>query len=930
MVAQGPHFYRFIWTMNKLRLIPFFFLLSLQAISQQYSLSGTVKSKEDGSSFPGATVALLHPQDSSIIKGTVTDLEGDFIFQELNGKAYLIKIRYVGFQPFVKRVDLRQKDIDVGEVYLVEETTTLKEVTITGRRSLGEQKGDTTQFNASAFKTLSDASAQNLIAKMPGMGMMDGTIQAQGENVVRILVDGKPFFGTDVKAALQSLPAEIIESIQVFDKKSDKAELSGFDDGEEEKTINIVTKPNRRTGQFGKSSIGYGTGDRYMLGTSLNHFNEDQRITLTALKNNINAIDYSGDPNSQGESRTQDGIITTSTLGLNFNDDWGDKIEFSGSYLFSQRENIETRSLRRDYLLDSDDGQTYSEERFETNKDMEHEMDLRFDYQLNEKTRLLVRPEVSFRKDINNTDFSGRTETISGPINQTENTLQSDNSDFEFENDIYFSRKFSKPGRSLTLGLETENNVNEDVAIREAQNTFFLEEERIEHINQRSTRYRKGFSWEADFSYTEPIGRNGQMELEYEISNQIDDSDKLTFNTRNEEESPGQIASVLDTALSNTFDSEYLEQETEIGYQYKTEDFRILLEMEYQLANLKNDQVFPSAYQLERDFSSVLPTLRIDYEISPSKSLEFDYDTDTDAPSIGDLQEVVDNTNPIHLRTGNQYLEQSYSNRIRLRYRSTNQESDHSFFAYFQTSIEKNRVTNSTFIAEEPIEIGQGIILEGGSQLSRPVNLDGYWELRSYFSYGMPVDFLKSNLNLHGGVDHSHRPGMINQEINFVNSSRVRGGFSLGSNISEKVDFNIYSRSTYNLVDNSLQPSRDNNFFNQSSRINLNWIFWKGFVYRMDLNHQINTGLSEGYDNSFLLVNMSLGKKVFKNRRGEVSLNVYDLLGQNNNIRRNITETYVEDVRSNVLQQYVLLSFTYNLRHFGSGTEMKDYEELHD
>ncbi|MEX2569181.1 MAG: outer membrane beta-barrel protein [Cyclobacteriaceae bacterium] len=916
--------------MKNILLILFLFLISFQAISQKYFISGTVKSENDGSTFPGATVALIHPEDSTVIKGTVTDLDGNFQVKEVVPGIYLLKVRYIGLRPWLKNIELEGRDIHLGDLFLEEETTTLKEVTITARRSLGEQKGDTTQFNASAFKTLNDASAQNLVEKMPGIGMVDGSIQAQGENVVRILVDGKPFFGTDVKAALQSLPAEIIESIEVFDKKSDKAELSGFDDGEREKTINIVTKPDRRKGQFGKSSLGYGSGERYLLGTSLNHFNEDQRVTITGLSNNINAMDYSGDPNSQGESRTQDGIITTNTLGINFNDNWSDKIAFSASYLFSQRDNIETTSRVRNYVLSSDEGQEYKEDSYETNKDLEHELDLRFDYQINDKTRLLIRPEASFKKDRNNTVFSGRTDTPSGPLNQIENSLQSTNTDFEFENDIYFSRQFDKAGRSLTLGLETENNLNDDNANRESENIYFMEEDRLEMIRQNTTRFRKGFSWEADVSFTEPIGKYGQMELEYEISNQINDSDKLTFDTRNEEGYPGQVFSILDTALSNTFDSEYLEQETEIGYQYKRENFKVQVEAEYQNAYLKNNQVFPSTYQLERRFQGILPTVRIDYDISASKNLEFDYDTNTDAPSIGDLQDVIDNTNPIHLRTGNQNLEQSYSNRLRLRYRSTNQDTDHSFFAYVQTSLEKNRVSNSTLIAEEAMEIGEGIVLERGSQLSRPVNLDGYWELRSYFSYGMPLDFLKSNFNLNGGIDHSHRPGMINQEINFVNSSRVRGGFSLGSNISDRVDFNIYSRSTYNLVDNSLQPDLDNNFFNQSTRVNLNMIFWKGFVYRMDLNHQINTGLSAGYDNSFLLVNMSLGKKIFKNQRGEISLNIYDLLGQNNNIRRNITETYVEDIQSNVLQRYVLLSFTYNLRNFGKGTDMDDYDELHN
>src|SRR5690606_15253027 len=161
----------------------------------------------------------------------------------------------------------------------------------------------------------------------PGINTAEGSLQAQGENIVQILVDGKPFFGTDVKAALQNLPAEIVQNVQIFDKKSDKAELSGFDDGEQEKTINIITKPNSRRGVFGRSSAGYGSNDRYSVGASVNAFNEDQRLTLTGLTNNVNAMDYSADPNSQGEVNPQNGLINTNRIGLNFTDTWGEKVE---------------------------------------------------------------------------------------------------------------------------------------------------------------------------------------------------------------------------------------------------------------------------------------------------------------------------------------------------------------------------------------------------------------------------------------------------------------------------------------------------------------------------------------------------------------------------------------------------------------------------
>lgn len=302
-----------------------FFAIYFQANSQNFIVSGTVQSAADSSTFPGASVMLKDPADSAIISGVVTDINGQFKIRNVSPGNYLLRVQFVGFKKFKMPVNIEQ-NLELGVLNLQEDVETLQEVVIVGKTPTGEQKGDTTQFNAAAFTTLKDADAQSLVEKMPGIHLVDGKIQAQGEDVQQILVDGKPFFGGNVQAALQNLPAEVIASIQVFDQKSDKALLSGFDDGERKKTINIVTKPNRRKGQFGKISAGYGSDQRYLAGASVNFFNEDQRITVTGLSNNINALNYSADPNSQGESRTQNGMINTNRIGLNFSDDWGDKI----------------------------------------------------------------------------------------------------------------------------------------------------------------------------------------------------------------------------------------------------------------------------------------------------------------------------------------------------------------------------------------------------------------------------------------------------------------------------------------------------------------------------------------------------------------------------------------------------------------------------
>ncbi|WP_332913560.1 outer membrane beta-barrel protein [Algoriphagus boritolerans] len=680
------------------------------------------------------------------------------------------------------------------------------------------------------------------------------------------------FFGTDVKAALQNLPAEVIESIQIYDRLSDKAALSGFDDGEQEKTINIVTNPEHRKGQFGKMTGGYGSDDRYLLGMSLNAFNNNQRITVSGLSNNINAVDYSGEPNSLGNTRPQDGIIKTNSFGLNFSDSWGDKIEFTSSYQYRDRTNLGNSSLVRNYLLEDGAGQRYTEQNSNSRRNREHEFDLRFEYDLDSNNRILVRSDLSAETDLESSFFQGITSAGTELINQTNNTRIGDNTRFDFTNNVYYSRKFKKKGRSFTLGLYTGNHVDEDDGFRKAENIFYaLEGDRAENLNQNIILNRTGTSWEVDFSYTEPLGQYGMVELEYEIGNRIDDSDQRTLNILEDEF--GDIATfALDTALSNTFKSNNLLQEAEIGYQYNREKFKMQVEAEIQHISLNNDQQFPREEYLERSFTNILPSLRIDYLINSSRKLEFDYHNYTNTPSVGELQNAVDNSNPIQLRSGNPDLIQSFTYQFRIRYSSTNAETDHSFFGFIRSSFEENRISSSSLIADSPIDLGDGIILERGAQLTRPVNLDGYWDLRSYANYGMPVDWIKSNMNLNVAIEYTKRPGLINNEVNFVNSARLRGGINISSNISDRVDFNISTRSTYNLVDNSLRPNLNNNYFNQNTRISYNWIIWRGLVYRLEMSHQLNTGLAEGFDNSFLLVNMSLGKKSIQKRaRGNQS-----------------------------------------------------------
>lgn len=903
-----------------------FILISIFQVSgQTYHITGTVLRASDNAKVSAATVMVLSPRDTSLIKGDITGDSGAFLIEGIKRGSYLLGVQYIGYETLEKRIEVVDSDLDVGSLIISETATWLNDVVVGARRSTGTQMGDTTQYDAAAFKTLKDASAQSLIEKLPGVNQDGGNLQAEGENVVQILVDGKPFFGQDVRTALQNLPAEVIESVQIYDRQSDKAEMSGFDDGELEKTINIITKPNRRRGIFGKLSGGAGNDDRYLAGASLNFFNEERRVTLTGLSNNINALNYSADPNSQGETRPQNGIIKTNSGGINFVDTWAEKIEVSGSYLYRSRENVGNDFLIREYVLPSSEGQIYREngESFQLNQD--HLVRMRFVYRLDKRNRLIFRPHASIRNDQEESNFFGRTTVGNDPVNQTENQREAENKDFDLGGRLFYSHRFLKKGRSITLGLNAGNSTNEDQADRVAENTFFTEDIRTEILNQYITRDRTGSNWEADISYTEPVGKKGQIELEYEIGDNVDKSDRITFDVLDAMD-PTEYRP--DTFLSNTFESDYLSQEIELGYQYRSDKFRIQMELENRNTRLKNDQQFPQPFFLERTFNNIAPTVRIDFQFTKTKRLDLDYDTYNRTPNIGQLQDVIDISNPLHLRTGSPDLEQAFTHRLRARFRSRNPENDQSFYLYLSGSTTEDYITNGSTIAERSMILEEGIILEKGSQLTRPVNLDGYWDVRSYVNYGIPLEFIKSNGSFFGGVNFTRRPGLINEEINFSASSNFRAGLTVSSNINDQIDFQFSTRSSYNLVNNSVRSSLNNNYFSQSSRFRFDWV-WNKLVYRMNVNHRFNNGLAEDLDRSFILLNMSIGTKFMKNDLGELSVSVYDLLRQNNNISRSVNELYIEDSESNVLQRYFMLTFNYNLRHFNRGTTEDDYNKLH-
>ncbi|MEZ4883639.1 MAG: TonB-dependent receptor [Chitinophagales bacterium] len=926
---------------------------SLSAMAQNASLTGVVQSQADNTTLPSAHVSLTGT-DVTFEQTVVTNLDGEFRFEGLERGAYTLKVSFLGFEELQKSLEITKKNNDIGKLFLAEEVTELEGVEVKEKLPIAVQKGDTTQFNANAFKVNPDANAEDLIEKMPTVVIQDGKVQAQGEDVKRVLVDGRPFFGEDPNAALKNLPAEIIDKIQIYDEQSDQSKFTGFDDGQSSKTINIITKGNSKNGQFGKVYLGYGLDNKYALGGNINLFNGDQRISIIGLSNNVNVQNFStedllgvvgssgsrggrggrGGGGSRGGSGSggsrggggfgggssvsdflvnpSGGISTTSAFGLNFSDKWGEKMEVSGSYFFNKSNTESIENLQREFLDVTDASEIYTENNNSESNNINHRFSAKLDYNIDSNNSITMRPRLTLQQNDGYSATFGQTALDNTLLNQTSNNFLSDLSAVDFSNSILFRHKFEKDRRTLSVNVNTGYTEKQGESTLESANQYFTESIN-DSLYQQSILDANGWKVGANISYTEPIGEKSMLMLNYSADWQQDKSDKKTYDFDPNSEGFDQF----NENLSNTFESHAFIQQLGLGYNYRpNKDLMVMARANLQKTTLESDQLFPNERLLKQDFTTVVPFAMLRYNLSKQKNIRLGYRSNTDLPNLEQLQNVVDNSNPLQLSLGNPDLTQAYQHNIFSRYSATNTDKSTVFFATLNLTFSDNYIGRSTYLDQTDNPIFDNLTLADGVQLSQPVNLNGYSKIRSFITYGLPISPIKSNLNFNISADYTKQPGLVNDELNFANNSTFGLGAVLSSNISEKVDFTISSRSNFSNVNNSLRSDLNTSYFNQNTSFKLTLTPIEGLVLRTDLNHQSYTGLSDGFNQNFLLWNASIGKKLFKDNRGEISLAVFDILKQNNNISRNVTSTYIEDSETNALQQYALLTFTYQLKHF--------------
>ncbi|MCC5930350.1 MAG: outer membrane beta-barrel protein [Cyclobacteriaceae bacterium] len=891
-------------------------------------LEGKVVDEKNKEALIGAHIRILNIKDSTQIAATIADIEGVFRIPLERGKKYLLEVGFMGYQRLYRPIITQETGSvhKLGTLLLKEDSRFLSEVIVESTAIVGENYGDTTAFNASAFKTRPDAATEDLIRKMPGITMENGQISAQGEVVQQVLVDGKIFFGDDAAAALKNLPAEIVEKIEVFDQLSEQSQFTGIDDGQTRKTINIVTREDARKGQFGKMYAGGGKDERYVGGGNVNFFNNDRRFSVIGLSNNINQQNFSSDDllGVRGEDNQprrgdddfqvgqQPGITQTHALGLNFSDSWK-KLDVSGSYFFNRAGNENWRERTREFFLPGQSQLQDDRSEF-SSLNHNHRLNIRFEYKFNEKTSLIYRPRWSFQNN--------ESDRMSNTVNALENgEMLSDSRNirtyagegYNIGNFMLLRHRFEKKGRTFSVRFRTTHGANDRVSGLRALDRTFGESMMSDSVQQ--IRYNTGnnFLYNTRFSFTEGIGEKSMIEATYSFGNNKSESMQETFNHNFE----NQEYDILDTLLSNSFNNLFNTQTAGLNYSFNDKSWNINLGADYQNNRLDNQQVFPMDLMVVRRFENILPNTRIQYKLSKQTNLRFIYRTSTREPSIWELQDVVSVFSSVSLYQGNSNLNQQFQHFSSLRFSTMNPEKRKSFTLYTSGSVIDNYISNASLIARQDTLINEERLLVQGGQFRYPVNLDGFYNLRAYMAWGSYLKPLKTNLNLNTTVNFRRMPGMINQVQNLTYNTTLGQGFVLSSNISENLDFNFTSRADYNMVSNMLRPNLNNNFLVQTHRVDFFWRFWKDMFFDNNFAWLNYAGLADNINPNIALWNLGLGKKMMQDH-SELKITIFDLLNQNNSIARDVTDVYVQDTQQLVLRQYYMLTFTYNLRRYNT------------
>jgi hypothetical protein len=913
--------------MKKFLLFSFLLITGL-ASAQKFSIKGQLLDTLGGP-LPSATVLLLSPKDSSLVNFSVSDAQGNFEIKNVAKGEHLFKVTFMGMRPHTQKITLSDGPlaVEIGKIKLEPIASQLEAIEIAADRAPVTVKRDTIEFNAGSFKTKQNAMVEDLLKKLPGVEVdNDGNITAQGEQVRQVTVDGKNFFGRDPKIATKNLPADAVNKVQVFDKKSDQTAFSGIDDGQREKTINLELKEEKRNGAFGNIFAGVGTDDRYQARASINRFTKKKQFSVLAMANNVNEQGFSmeeymnftggsqqmmggGGVRLEFSSENQNGVplnfgnranglMTNYAGGINLNNSFTKKTDLNSSYFFNYLEHDRDQSTLRENFLPQDAGLpsrnfTFNQNSRQHNTNVNHRVNATLDHKLDSMNSLKLTTTATYNETDMNLTSSSQTLTPEGFVQNTGDRYSvSSGSSANLSTSLLWRHKFNKKGRTFSTNLQYGLTEGDRDGFLNAQNHFFAPKDSIsnvQQINSQQTSYR---SYGTTLSYTEPLGKRRYLEANYSYRTNLNDVDREVYDVNNGE-------NVFNTTLSNKYNSDYQYHRAGLNYRVVRNNFNLVLGGSMQRTSLQGELELLSA-KIDRSFENILPTVRFNYDFSNSKHLRFDYETSVQEPSIQQLQPVVDNSDPLNIYRGNPNLRPAYSQSWRTSYMAFNPATFINFFGMVDVDYVTNAIVNAQTVDENLV------------RTTKPVNVSNSLRMNSNLNFGFPINKIGSRFNFGANYRGDRSMALLNDRENQINQSSLGGNFRYTYRYKEIFDLSLSARVDKQLTDYEFNQA-DQSFLNQTYTAESNLTFLKNFQFSGNLEYLMYESQTTNFKQEIPLLNLSLSRYVLKNKVGEIKLSVNNLLDKALGVNQTATINYFERTVTNSLGRYYMLSFTYAL-----------------
>lgn len=946
--------------LNPNRIIALCAAAAVASAALAADIKGVIVDATTGDPMSDATVRLL-TSDSTFIKGAIAKADGRYTFSNVKRGKYIVESSYIGFNKAYVDVAVTDRNVTADTLRMTDSSIRLSEAVVTAIKTPIKVMEDTVEFNADSYKTQPNAVVEDLLKRLPGVEVdNDGKITANGKSVTKILIDGKEFFSDDPKVASKNLPVNMVDKLQVVDRKSDLARLTGVDDGEEETVINLTVKKGMKNGWFGTVEAGYGTDDRYQATFNINRFWNDNQITFIGSANNTNELGFTdGNGNRFRRFGGDRGINNSQSLGVNFNVGNQEIFRVGGDVMYSHTDR-DTRTRRnREYLLNADDYFSNSTS-LATDKGHNVRADFRIQWKPDSFNTLDIRPNMS----ININDSESDEFSVTRPNKNTTTSLNlgsSHGKSYEAGFMTIYNHNFKNHrGRSFSIfGRYNMSNVREKSESYSYNWYRTLQEAALEDELEDTygdtydiyDRYTDNHTWSntasGRLSWTEPLGNvaNGNfITVAYNATYRWNNADKLVYNrdvdylNADGEYDPllavamrtydlnGTIHEVpmfavdpaggeLDSDLSNRFRNDFFSQDIRLGYKKVTKSINFeggvsaVPSMSRSRNLINSDKNIP-----ERWVWNYAPFMRFRYKIDKTASFNANYRGRSSQPTMAQLQPVADESDPLRVIQGNPNLLPSFTHNIQLRYQNFNQERQQSVMAMAFINITQNSIVSKTTYDTTT-----------GGQFTTYENVNGVWSARAMSMFSTPLRNKAFTFNNHMFVNYNQAVGFNN---GLKNTSRTvmfadMMGFAWRpDNVSLELRPNYRLQKTFN----SLNTTTNGNLLVHNYGVGFDAYYYTpiGIILNSELNFNGTKGYTSGYDTNTWMWNASISYEFLRSKQATLQLKVYDLLQQKQQIQRNVTANYIDDTEYNTLTRYFMLTFTYKFNTFGKGNEPTD------